>query len=346
MKKNWYLITMFLLSILMLTACSEGSSGTENTEADDVIEIVWLPTSSGTDMKPSRDEIGRVIKETTGKAVEHILTTDYAIAIETLVNNNADLAFIGAQAYIEANKGNDAVQPLVVHTGPSGTLDDAVYQSWLAVNVDDQENFKIDGDFSLDTIEGKSMSFVSTSSTSGFKVPASSIIEHFSKKEKYADLAEEDLMEGGQLFSQVLFGNSHQGSAVNLLNGNAEVAAFCDSCVDNYVEVAEGEANSVGAVYRVQNDASEPFNKLGGSEFTLMSVTSVLNEPFVANLDVLGQEDFDKLQEMFTSDEIANNEQIFVPEDSGESGSFFKSDKERFAPVEDSWFDPIRKLSE
>lgn len=346
MKKNWYLLTMLVLFIVVLTACSEGSAGTGNSEVDDVIDIVWYPNESGTDMKSSRDEIGKVIKETTGKEVEHHLTTDYAIAIETLVNNNADLAFMGAQGYIEANKGNEAIQPLVVPTGPSGTLDDAVYHSWLAVNVDDQENFKTDGDFSLDTIEGKSMSFVSTSSTSGFKVPASSIIEYFSKKEKYADLTEENLMEGGQLFSKVLFGNSHQGSAVNLLNGNAEVAAFCDTCVENYVEVAEGEANTVGAVYQVQNDAIEPFNKLGGSEFTLMSVTPVLNAPFVANLDVLGQEDFDKLQEIFTSDEIANNEQIFVPEDSGESGLFFKSDKERFAPVEDSWFDPIRKLSE
>ncbi|WP_404451261.1 PhnD/SsuA/transferrin family substrate-binding protein [Virgibacillus necropolis] len=346
MKKNWSLLTMLLLFILMLTACSEGSAGTENPEVDDVIDIVWYPNESGKDMKSSRDEIGGVIEKATGKTVEHHLTTDYAIAIETLVNNNADLAFMGAQGYIEANKRNEAIQPLVVPTGPSGTLDDAVYHSWLAVNVDDQENFKIDGEFSLDTIEGKSMSFVSTSSTSGFKVPSSSIIKHFSKKDNYADLAEVDLLEGGQLFSQVLFGNSHQGSAVNLLKGNAEVAAFCDTCVENYVEVAGGEENTVGAIYRVKDDAAEPFNKLAGSEFTLMSVTPVLNAPFVANLDVLGEEDFSKLQELLTSDEIANNKKIFVPEDSGKPGLFFKSDKERFTTVEDSWFDPIRKLSE
>ena len=127
-------------------------------------------------------------------------------------------------------------------------------------------------------------------------------------------------MEGGPLFSQVLFGNSHQGSAVNLLNDNAEVAAFCDTCVENYVEVAEGEANTVGAVYKVKEDAAEPFNTVTGKRIYLMSVTPVLNAPFVANLDVLGQEDFDKLQELFTSDEVANNEKIFVPEDSGKSG--------------------------
>ena len=79
-------------------------------------------------------------------------------------------------------------------------------------------------------------------------------------------------MEGGPLFSQVLFGNSHQGSAVNLLSYNAEVAAFCDTCVGNYVEIAEGEENKVGAVYKVKDGAAEPFNTVTGKEFILMSV--------------------------------------------------------------------------
>jgi len=344
MRKSW-LFTMLLLFTVILAACAEGSAGTGGKkEADNVIDIVWYPNESGSDLKSSRDEIGKLIEETTDKTVEHHLTTDYAIAIETLVNNNADMAFMGAQGYIEANNKNDAVQPLVVPAGPSGTLEDAVYHSWLAVNTGDQADYKVDGEFSLDTIEGKKMSFVSNSSTSGFKVPSASIIDHFSDKGKYADLAEEDLMEGGELFPQVLFGNSHQGSAVNLLTNNAEIAAFCDTCVENYVEVFEGEENTPGSVYKVEEDAAEPFNKVTGKKFTLMSVTPVLNSPFVANLDVLGQEDFDKLQKLFTSDEVANNEQIFVPETSGESGLFFKTDKERFSEVEDAWFDPIRNF--
>ncbi len=334
---------MLLLAIAAV-GCSTGNANGE-AEVDDVIDIVWYPNESGEDLKSSRDEIGKVIADATGKEVEHHLTTDYAIAIETLVNNNADVAFMGAQGYIEANKSNDAIQPLVVPTGPSGTLDDAVYHSWLAVNIDDQENYKKDGEFSLDTIADKKFSFVSNSSTSGFKVPSSSILAHFTEQDEYADLTEEDLMEAGPLFSQVLFGNSHQGSAVNLLSGNADVAAFCDTCVENYVEVAEGEENTVGSVYRVKDDAAEPFNKVTDSEFTLMSVTPVLNAPFAANMDTLGEEDYKKLQEVLTSDEVANNQGIFVPEDSEDSALFFKSDKERFAPVEDAWFDPIREIS-
>ena len=115
-------------------------------------------------------------------------------------------------------------------------------------------------------------------------------------------------MEGGVFFEDVLYGDSHQGSAVNLLNGRADVAAFCDTCVENYVEVAEGEANTKGAVYKVKADAAEPFNALQGEEFTLINVTPVLNAPFAANTESLSEEDFKKIQELLTSDEIANNE--------------------------------------
>lgn len=346
MKKNWFLLGMLALVFVMLVACADGSAESGESEVDDVINIVWYPNESGSDMKSSRDEIGRIITEATDKEVEHHLTTDYAIAIETLINNNADLAFMGAVGYIEAKNGNDAVEPLVVPSGESGTLDDAIYYSWLAVNIDEQEDFKVDGEFSLDTIVDRPFSFVSNSSTSGFVVPSSNLIEYFSEQEEYADLTQEDLMEGGPLFSQVIFGGSHQGSAVNLLNNTVDVAAFCDTCVESYVDVVEGEENTVGAVYRVKDDAAEPFNTVVGSEFTLMSVTPVLNAPFAANLEVLGQEDFDILQELFSSDEVANNEEIFVPADSEESGLFYKSADERFVPAEDSWFDPIRELQE
>lgn len=341
MKKN-SAMALFGSAALLLGACSSNSAG---AEADDVIKVVWYPNESGTDMTSSRDEIGNAIEEATGKKVEHQLTTDYAIAIETMVNNNADLAFMGAQGYIEAKNGNDAIQPLVVPTGESGTLEDGIYHSWLAVNKDQQEEFKKEGEFSLDTLEQKKISFVSNSSTSGFAIPSSAIIDHFAEQKEYDNLVAEDLMEGGRLFSQVLFGNSHQGSAVNLLNKSVDVAAFCDTCSENYVELVEGDANKVGSVYQVKDDATEPFNSVAGSEFALMDVIPVLNAPFVANVEVLGQEDFDQLTELFTSDEMANNEKVFVPEDSGEPGLFFKSGDERFVQVEDTWFDSIRELS-
>ncbi len=236
MKRKGFGLALMAGVMISLGACANSDgAGSGTGTSEDAIDIVWYPNESGQDMMTSRDEIGALIEDATGREVNHQLTTDYSIAIETLVNDNAEIAFMGAQGYVEANERNDSIQPLVVPTGPSGTLDDAVYYSWLAVNVDDQDTYKDGDDFSLDSIADKKMSFVSNSSTSGFKVPASGILSHFVDEE----LEETDLMEGGPLFSQVLFGNSHQGSAVNLLNGSADVAAFCDTCVENYVELVE-----------------------------------------------------------------------------------------------------------
>jgi len=342
MKKT--ILSMVLLLILssILGACSSEKSASSSSKT---ITMVWYPNESGNDLKGARDEIGKVIEEATDKKVEHKLTTDYAVAIESIASGKAQLAFMGAQGYIEAKNKSEAIEPVVVPSGASGTLDDAVYYSWLAVRKADEETYKTNGEFSIDNIVNSKFSFVSSSSTSGFKVPSSGIVSYFSKQDEWKDLTAEDLMEGGKFFKEVLYGDSHQGSAVNLLSKRADIAAFCDTCVGNYIDLADGEANRVGATYKVKSDAAEPFNSLPGEEFTLISVTPVLNAPFVANSETLSKEDIKKVQDALTSDDVANNQNIFVPKDSEAAGLFKKTDKERFVIAEDAWFNPIRELS-
>ncbi|MBP3039539.1 PhnD/SsuA/transferrin family substrate-binding protein [Bacillaceae bacterium Marseille-Q3522] len=345
MKKS-FMLFMFTL-ILVIAGCSSGGdqTGGDTVEEDDTITIVWYPNESGAEMKTSRDAIAAVIADATGKTVEHETTTDYIIAIESIANGNADIAFMGAQGYIEAHTKNEKVLPLVVPSGSSGTLDDAVYHSWLASKTENADEYKDGSEFSIDNIVGKKFSFVSNSSTSGFRVPSEGIISHFSEQDEYKDLTADDLIENGNFFSEVLFGGSHQGSAVNLLSGQADVAAFCDSCVGNYVELSEGEENTAGAVYKVKEDAAEPFNTVPGEEFTVLSVTPVLNAPIVANTENLSQETIDTIVEALTSEETASNEDVFATKESGKTSLFKKTDKEQFVAVEDEWFDPIRELS-
>jgi len=344
MKKT-LLSLLSLVMLVIFTGCSSSVGGAAGEK--DTITIAWLPNESGADLTEARDEIGKIIEEKTGKTVKHQTTTDYIVAIEAIANGNADMAFLGAQGYIEAHNKNEKVLPLVVPTGASGTLEDAVYYSWLAVNKENVDQYKNSDKYEIDNIEGKKFSFVSNSSTSGFKVPSTGIVEYFSQKGEFKDLTAENLLEGGegQFFSEVLYGGSHQGSAVNLLSGKADVAAFCDTCVNNYVELEEGEVNRPGAVYKVKEDAAEPFNTVVGKEFSLISVTPVLNAPFVINSETVNEELQAQLLEVLTSDEIKNNEKVFVPEDSEFSGLFKKTADERLVEVEDEWFNPIRELS-
>lgn len=339
MKKTLVIILVIVtLAASLVTGCAK----------KDTIVMAWYPNESGEDLQAARDAFAEVLKEATGREVEHKTTTDYAIAIEAVVNGNADICWMGGEGYTQAHNKNDKVLPLFTNSGKSGTLKDAVYYSWLAVKKGNEENWQKDGVYTIDYLPSKTFSFVSNSSTSGFKVPSTSIAGYFSKNfTEWKDLTKDDLLEGGKgmFFGQVLFGGSHQLSCVNLLTEKSEVSAFCDSCVANYVEHVSGEVNRPGAVYRVIEGAEEPFHELAGEEFVLIKVTPVLNAPFVYNSETLKADDVEKVIELFTSDAVKNNEKIFVPKDSEFTGLFKKkSDEMGFVAVDDSWYDPIREL--
>jgi phosphonate transport system substrate-binding protein len=353
------------MAILMVLVCFAGcaeqveETSTEantveaTTEAKEAstepLVVVWYPNESGEELSGAREALAEILSAATGREVENKTTTDYAIAIEAVVSGNADFGWMGGEGYVQAHNKNAAVLPGFTNSGKSGTLDDAVYYSWLAVKRGNEDAWKdADGNYSIDNLPGKTFSFVSNSSTSGFKVPSTSIAGYFSQNfSEWADLTKDDLIEGGDgmFFGKVLFGGSHQLSCVNLLTDQSEVSAFCDSCVANYVELAEGEVNRPGAVYQVIENAEEPFDKLAGQQFVLIKVTPVLNAPFVYNSETLTADEAKAIVDMFTSDDVANNEKIFVPEDSEEIGLFKKSSEDMcFVAVNDEWYNPIREL--
>lgn len=313
------------------------------------ITIVWYPNESAADYQPARDEFARIVTEATGRQVEHKLTTDYAIAIESLAGGAADICFMGAAGYIEAKNKNPQVDTLFVNSGASGTLDDAIYYSWLAVNKGQEDNYKDGGKYSIANIQGKKMSFVSNSSTSGFKVPTTDMLSFFGKTEQWKNINVDDLVEGGSkaFFSEVLFGGSHQGSAFNLLSGKSDVAAFCDTELAPYANLKEGEEFKTGAVYETKADATAPFDTVRGKEFVVIQSTPVLNGPFAYNPKNLSGDDVKKIRDLFLGDAVAANTKIFVDskaKEAGTVGMFKKTSKERFVLVDDTWYNPIREM--
>ena len=330
----------------LLSGCGSKTVSAEKIKAYDKITIVWYPNESAENLKDTREELGKIIEKATGKKVEQKTTTDYSIAIESIANGNAQIAFMGGQGYVEANQKNSKILPLVVNAGKSGTLDDAIYYSWLSVKKGNESAYQKDGVYAIDNIQGKKISYVSNSSTSGFKVPTTNIVKYFSKMDKWKNLKAEDLTEGGKdkFSKEVLFGQSHQGSAVNLLTDKADVAAFCNTTLDTYAEVESGKANTAGAVYKVKTGAAAPFDTLVGKEYVIIQSTPVLNGPFAVNTAVLNQEDIDKITTALTSEEVTNNSKIFYVKGKS-TGLIEKSGKEHFMKVADSWYNPIRDLS-
>ncbi|THB64200.1 MAG: phosphonate ABC transporter substrate-binding protein [Spirochaetaceae bacterium] len=334
MKK--VLVFTFIIAVLALPVMARGNQ----EKADEQLVWVWYPNESTPEFADARRAIIEVAEEALGQPIKEQLTTDYAIAIEALANENAAFSWLGGEGYVQAHSKEAAILPLVVNTGSSGTLADAKYYSMLGTLIENDDQYKTNGKYNLDNLRQKRFSFVSNSSTSGFRVPSSIIKSHF-------NVEAEDLLEGGpnMVFSEVMFGGSHQGSFFNVLTGKADLGAFCNSCVKDYIEWVDGSYDdpAPGDVIRVIANADAPFDQVPGKEVVLVATVPVLNAPIVMNTNLLDEEQIEALKEAFTSDATAANERIFAPKGVDYKALFHAG--QRFATVDDNWYDPIRALA-
>jgi phosphonate transport system substrate-binding protein len=323
-----------LVALVLLAGCARED---EDVASAEEIVWVWYPNESTPEFADARTAIIAAAQEAVGRPITEQLTTDYAIAIEALVNDNAAFSWFGGEGYIQAHARNESVLPLVT-ASTTDSLDDAKYYSMLGTLVENEDQYKVSGQFDLSTLRQKSFSFVSNSSTSGFRVPSSVISTEF-------NVDSQELLEGGDdmVFSEVMFGGSHQGSFFNVLNGQADLGAFCNVCIDSYIEWVSGELNDPlpGDIIRVKEGADAPFDQVVGTEVVLIETVPVLNAPIVMNTNLLSDDEVKTLRDAFTSQAMMQNKDIFGPEGS----SAFFEEGERFLLVEDGWYDPIRRLA-
>lgn len=327
-------ITFFTLCLVLFLSCTKN----ENTQP---IRFVFLPNESNDSMKDAREAFKAILEEATGKNVEIKTTTDYNIALEALISGKADMAYVGAEGYINAHKRNPAIVPLVTNSGPSGTLNDAMYYSFIAVRTEDADNYKSGAQYDLTKLKGKTISFVSTSSTSGFVIPAALIASKFGLANTDALIQEKDV------FDKILFAGSHQGAEVNLFRKDADAAAFAIPQTIGVYDLIEGEAYQTGAVYKVTEGADDPFGEFAGTEITIIQSIPVLNAPIVINTENISPELLKKIKDALSSEKTANNPGIFKIKDSDKKGMFPKyTEKTKLVETTDSWYDRIRKLTE
>ena len=324
-----------------LSAAGNNGDSAREPKNDSPINVVWYPNESSNTHEEIRAEIGRLIEQATGRTVNNLTTTDYTIAIQSIASGSADIAMaMGAVGYIEAKNSNPQVDVLFVNADKNGKLDEAKYFSWICVNRDDAGQYASGGSYSIENIKGKRMSFVSNSSTSGFRVPTSTIIAHFAGD----NLTEDDLLPEGSFFSEVFFGQSHQGSAINLIAGNCDAAAFCDTEMHPYADLVSGEDNTVGAVYGIKAGADAPFDVHAGKEFVVIACIPVFNGPCAYNPQNLNADEIKAVRDLFTSPEVADNEKLFYdPDVEGAFGLHKKTSSYGYTLTNDSWYDPYRQ---
>jgi len=366
MKKKSLLALMLLGLIVFIAACGdEGENSTTNApapsteaatphvadetcvgEGDDVV-IVFYPNESGSEFYIIHREIERLVCEATGRPGRAMTTVDYNIAIEAIANGTANLAYMGPTGYIVASNRNPNVRAMTISSGPSGTLEDAVYYSFLAVREEDAHLWEDgNGGYDLTLLEGETMSFVALTSTSGFVVPTIGLNSLGFLPEGV--LAEDHFGISGPFFSEVQMAQSHQGSAFNLVTGQTNVAAFfnMDSAFEQFIDPDTSEpvgpTNQAGMVYAIRQDADAPLDTVGGELMRIIMAISVPNAPFVANHDTLTDAEVEAIIERFISDDVTENENFFSPDQDRVRGFFSRTDQERFLRVPDGFFDDLR----
>ena len=140
MIKGIFKILMALVILMLAISCGK---------KNDTINIVFLPNESNDSLKASREEFAKIIEKATGKKANIVTTTDYNIAMENIISGQAQIAYIGAEGILSADKKTKDVQAIVTNAGKSGTNADALYYSFIAVPSDAANNYKVGNTYDL-----------------------------------------------------------------------------------------------------------------------------------------------------------------------------------------------------
>ena len=186
---------------VLFAACSLAS-------AQQVFRITAIPDESPTELARKAAPLVKYLEAKLGMKVEFTPVTDYAAAVETLVNKKIDMAWFGGFTFVQANvrSGGKAI-PLVQR--------------------EEDEKFRsvfITGDAgiqSLADLKGKDVSFGSQSSTSGHLMPRSFLLQAGLTPEKD--------------FRRVAYSGAHDATIAAVASGKVQAGALNISVWDKFV---------------------------------------------------------------------------------------------------------------
>ncbi len=329
-----------------LSACGGSTSGSASGAASaavtDPAEIIfaWEPSNSGTEYVGMRDAFCEAIGTGAGIPCKPMTTADYNVTIEALSSGKAHMASLGASEYVEIHKKNPKIEVAFVLSDKEGKLNQVSYYSQVLCREEDVDKYKdASGNFSIDNIKGCKYSFVSTSSTSGFVIPATVFVGKFGMS------STDDFTEPGKFFSTVVMAGSQPLSVYQLASGAVDLCSCDTTSSTSAYTVVSGNLGEVGTVYEVKEGEGE-FAKCSGQRLVCAYTIPVPAVPFCVNTEYVSAETIQKIVDYMCSSEVADNRKIFKDPNDADTTSKWKhsSDKICFVPADDSYYDDYRKL--
>ena len=134
------------------------------SQAQAVFRITAIPDESPTELARKAEPLVKYLEAALGMKVEYTPVTDYAAAVETLVNKKVDVAWFGGFTFVQAyHRSGGKVIPIVQRE------EDEKFRS---VFISTDPAIK-----TLADLKGKDVSFGSQSSTSGHLMPRSFLLQ-------------------------------------------------------------------------------------------------------------------------------------------------------------------------
>jgi phosphonate transport system substrate-binding protein len=191
--------------------------------AQAVLRVTAIPDESPTELARKFAPLGQYLEARLGMKVEWTPVTDYAAAVETLVNKKVDLAWFGGFTFVQANvRSGGKIVPLVQRE------EDEKFRS---VFITDARS----GIAKLEDLKGKTLSFGSQSSTSGHLMPRSFLLA--AKLNPDADL------------KRVAFSGAHDATIAAVASGKVDAGALNISVWDKFVAEKKVDPAAVKVFY-------------------------------------------------------------------------------------------------
>ena len=193
------------------------------SHSQQVLRVTAIPDESPTELARKFEPLGKYLESKLGMKVEFTPVTDYAAAVETLVNKKIDLAWFGGFTFVQsAVRSNGKTIPLVQRE------EDTVFKSVFITSKDS-------GITKLEDLKGKTLSFGSQSSTSGHLMPRSFLLA--AKVDPDKDL------------KRVSFSGAHDATIAAMASGKVDAGALNVSVWNKFVEDKKVDTNEVKVFY-------------------------------------------------------------------------------------------------
>jgi len=190
------------------------------------LRVTAIPDESPTELARKFAPLGRYLGTRLGADVEWTPVTDYAAAVEALINGKVDLAWFGGFTFVQASaRSGGKVIPLVERA------EDAKFRSVFITGSDS-------GIATLADLRGRTLSFGSPSSTSGHLMPRNALLEAGIDPER-------DLR-------RISYSGAHDATIAAVAGGKVDAGALNISVWERFVAEGKVDTRLVHVFYTTQ----------------------------------------------------------------------------------------------